>query len=127
MFIAMIDLSRIYVTATSLICFALVMFMIYSWIKIKLKVQIYLSIQKLYCRHFNFMAVFVDALRPTPFTGTNFKRWQMRVTLCLTAMNVFWVPEGKPERELSPEKEKEYSEANTIFCGAVVGVYAETL
>jgi hypothetical protein len=127
MFIAIIDLSRIYVTATSLICFALVIFMIYSWIKIKLKVQIYLSIQKLYCRHFNFMAGFVDALRPTPFTGTNFKRWQMRVTLCLTAMNVFWVSEGKPERELSPEKEKEYSEANTIFCGAVVGVHAETL
>jgi hypothetical protein len=73
------------------------------------------------------MAGFVDALRPTPFTGTNFKRWQMRVTLCLTVMNVFWVSEGKPERELSPEKEKEYSEANTIFYGAVVGVHAETL
>jgi hypothetical protein len=42
-------------------------------------------------------------------------------------MNVFWVFEGKPEGELSPEKEKEYSEANTIFCGAVVGVLAETL
>jgi hypothetical protein len=42
-------------------------------------------------------------------------------------MNVFWVSEGKPKRELSPEKEKEYSKANTIFCGAVVGVLAETL
>jgi hypothetical protein len=42
-------------------------------------------------------------------------------------MNVFWVSEGKPEGELSPEKEKEYSEANTIFCGAVVGVLAKTL
>jgi hypothetical protein len=39
--------------------------------------------------HFSFMAGFVDALRPTPFTGANFKRWQMRVTLWLTAMNVF--------------------------------------
>jgi hypothetical protein len=73
------------------------------------------------------MAGFVDALRPTPFTGANFKRWQMGVTLWLTAMNVFWVSEGKPEGELSPEKEKEYSEANTIFCGAMVGVLAETL
>jgi hypothetical protein len=51
----------------------------------------------------------------------------MRVTLWLTAMNVFWVSEGKPEEELSPENEKEYSEANIIFCGAVVGVLAETL
>jgi hypothetical protein len=126
-FIAMIDLSRTYDTATSLICYALVMFMIYSWIKIKLKVLIYLSIQKSYCRHFSFMAGFVDALRPTPFTGANFMRWQMRVTMWLTTINVFWVSEGKPEGELSPEKEKEYLEANTIFCGAVVRVLAKTL
>jgi hypothetical protein len=50
------------------------------------------------------MAEFVDALKPTPFTSTNFKRWQMRVTLWLTAMNVFWVSKGKLEGELSPEK-----------------------
>jgi hypothetical protein len=30
-------------------------------------------------------------------------------------MNVFWVSEDKPEGELTPEKEKAYSEANTIF------------
>jgi hypothetical protein len=42
-------------------------------------------------------------------------------------MNVFWVSEGKPEGELSLEKEKEYSEANTIFYGAVVGVLVEIL
>jgi hypothetical protein len=127
LFIAMIDLSRTCGIATNLICYALVMFMIYSWVKIKLKVLIYLSIQKPYYSHFSFMAGFVDALRPTSFTGANFKRWQMRVTLWLTEMNVFWVSEGKPEGELSPEKEKEFSEANTIFCGAVVRVLAETL
>jgi hypothetical protein len=77
--------------------------------------------------HFSFMARFVDALRPTPFTGANFKRWQMKVTLWLTVMNVFWMSEGKPEGELTPKKEKEYSEANTIFYGAVVGVLLETL
>jgi hypothetical protein len=41
-------------------------------------------------------------------------------------MNVFWVSEGKPEGELSPEKENEYSKANIIFCDEVVGVLAET-
>jgi hypothetical protein len=51
----------------------------------------------------------------------------MRVTLCLTAMNMFWVFEGKSERELAPKKEKEYLEINIIFCGAVVRVLAETL
>jgi hypothetical protein len=127
MFIAMIDLSKTCGTATILICYALVMFMIYSWIKIKPKVLIYLSIQKPYYMHFSFMTGFVDALRPTPFAGANFKRWQMRVTLWLTAMNVFWVFEGKSEGELSPEKEKKYSKVNTIFCGVVVGVLVETL
>jgi hypothetical protein len=47
--------------------------------------------------------------------------------LWLATMNVFWGSEGKPEGELTPEKEKAYSEANTIFCGVVVGVLAETL
>jgi hypothetical protein len=69
----MIDLSRTYGTATRLICYALVMLIIYPWIKIKLKVLIFPIIQKLYCRHFSFMAEFVDALRPTYFTGVNFK------------------------------------------------------
>jgi hypothetical protein len=44
MFIAMIDLSRTCNIATSLICYALVMFIIYYWIKIKLKMLIYLSV-----------------------------------------------------------------------------------
>jgi hypothetical protein len=44
LFITMIDLSRTCGAATILICYALVMFMIYSWIKIKPKVLIYLSI-----------------------------------------------------------------------------------
>jgi hypothetical protein len=41
LFIAMIDLSRICDSTASLICNALVMFIIYPWIKIKLKVLIF--------------------------------------------------------------------------------------
>jgi hypothetical protein len=74
LFIAMIDLCRTCGTTASLICYALVMFMIYPWIKIKLKVLIFSTIQKPYCRHFIFMTGFVDALRPTYFTSLNFKR-----------------------------------------------------
>jgi hypothetical protein len=44
----------------------------------------------------------------------------MKVTLWLTDMNMFWVFGGKSEGELSPEKEKEYSGASTIFCGAMI-------
>jgi hypothetical protein len=84
----MIDLSRTCDNTTSLIYNALVMFMIYPWIKIKLKVMIFSTIQKHYCRHFNFMAESVYALKPVPFTGVNFKRWQVRVTLCLTTVSI---------------------------------------
>jgi hypothetical protein len=45
LFITMIDLSRTYDSIATLICNALVMFMIYYWIKIKLKVLIYPKIQ----------------------------------------------------------------------------------
>jgi hypothetical protein len=89
LFIAMIDLSRTCGTAATLICNALVIFMIYPWTKIKLKVLLFPVIQKSYCRHFSFMAIFVDALRPTPFTGGNFMRWQMRATLWQTTINMF--------------------------------------
>jgi hypothetical protein len=41
LFITMIDLSRTCGVVASLICYALVMFMIYPWIKIKLKVIIF--------------------------------------------------------------------------------------
>jgi hypothetical protein len=37
----MIDLPRTYGTTASLICYVLVMFMIYPWIKTKLKVLIF--------------------------------------------------------------------------------------
>jgi hypothetical protein len=71
LFITMIDLSRTYGTIASLICNALLMFIIYSCIKIKLKALIFPTIQKPYCMHFSFMVGFVDALNPAPFTGAN--------------------------------------------------------
>jgi hypothetical protein len=74
LFIAMIDISRTCGSIASLIYNALVMFMIYPWIKIKLKVLIFPTIKKLYFGHFSFMARFVDALKHVPFTGVNFKR-----------------------------------------------------
>jgi hypothetical protein len=49
------------------------------------------------------MAGFVDALRHEKFFGEHFKRWQTRVILWLSAMNVLWVSKGKPEGTLTPE------------------------
>jgi hypothetical protein len=110
-----IDLFRTCDSTNILICNALVMFMIYLWIKIKLKVLLFPTIQKPYCMHFSFMDGFIDALKPTPFTGVNFKRWKMRVILWLTAMNVFWVSEGKPEGELTPKKRMPIQKSTQSF------------
>jgi hypothetical protein len=44
-----------------------------------------------------------------------FKRWQVKATLWLTAMNVFHVSKSKLEGVLTPEEEKKYEDVNTIF------------
>jgi hypothetical protein len=72
LFIIMIDLSSTFDNTVVLICNLL--FIIYFWIKIKLKVLIFLTIQKTYFRQFSFLAEFVDALKSAPFTGVHFKR-----------------------------------------------------
>jgi hypothetical protein len=73
------------------------------------------------------MAGFADALKPEKFTGMHFKRWQVKATLWLTAMNVFHVSKGKPKGVLTPEEEKKYDQANTIFTGAVLSVLVDCL
>ena len=89
----------------------------------------YSTIQKPYCRQFpSFsMAAFADALKPEKFNGMHFKRWQVKATLWLTAMNVFHVSKGRPEGPLTPEQEKEYDHANTIFTGAVLSALVDRL
>jgi hypothetical protein len=73
-----------------------VIVIIYLRINLKLKLLFFPIIQKSYHRNFSFMAGFVDALRPEKFSGEHFKRWQTRVILWLSAMNVLWVFKGKP-------------------------------
>jgi hypothetical protein len=69
----------------------------------------------------------LPALKPEKFNGMHFKRWQLKATLWLTAMNVFHVSKGKPEGALTPEQEKEYDHANTIFTGAVLSALVDRL
>nr|CAE02930.3 OSJNBa0014K14.2 [Oryza sativa Japonica Group] len=73
------------------------------------------------------MAGFADALRPDKFTGVHFKRWQIRVTLWLTAMKCFWVSTGKPEGVLTAEQQKQFEEATTIFVGCILSVLGDRL
>jgi hypothetical protein len=73
------------------------------------------------------MTGFVDELTPTPFTSVHFKRWQLRITLWLTIMGVFWVYNVKPEGKLTTEHEKTYEEANTLFVDEVIFALANHL
>nr|AAO66536.1 retrotransposon protein, putative, Ty1-copia sub-class [Oryza sativa Japonica Group] len=73
------------------------------------------------------MAGFADALRPDKFTGVHFKRWQIRVTLWLTAMKCFWVSTGKPMGVLNADQQKEFDEATTLFVGCILSVLGDCL
>jgi hypothetical protein len=42
-------------------------------------------------------------------------------------MNVLWVSKGKPEGSLTPEQKKAFTEANTLFVGAVIGTLVDCL
>nr|ABA95663.1 retrotransposon protein, putative, Ty1-copia subclass [Oryza sativa Japonica Group] len=102
--------------------------MIYLWNKLNHYVLIISTIQKPYYRHCDFtMAGFADALRPDKFTGVHFKRWQIRVTLWLTAMKCFWVSTGKPEGILTTDQQKQFEEATTLFVGCILSVLGDRL
>jgi hypothetical protein len=89
----------------------------------------FLTIQKPYCIQFPGLTMvgFADALKLEKFNGMHFKRWQIMVKLWLTAMNVFHVSKVKHEGGLTPEEEKKYDEANTIFTGAVLSILVDHL
>jgi hypothetical protein len=93
------------------------------------KLSNYSTIQKPYCRQFSSfsMAAFADARKPEKFNGMYFKRWQVKATLWLTAMNVFHVSKGKSEGAMTPEQEKGYDHANTIFTGAALNALVDRL
>jgi hypothetical protein len=86
------------------------------------------TIQKPYYRSFPVpMASFVDALRSKKFSGAHFKRWSVKVTDWLTAMEVFWVKDGLPEGEIFNEDRSKFQKANDIFVGAVCNVLSDHL
>ena len=73
------------------------------------------------------MDSFVDALRSDKFFGVHFKRWQDKVTLWMTAMNVYWVANAKPKGILTAEQEKVFMDANTLFVGCILSILGDHL
>lgn len=71
---------------------------------------------------------FADAMKPEKFTGVNFKRWQTKAQLWLSAMGVFWVVANPPVHPLGSEKEvQEFIAAMTVFVGCVLSVLSDQL
>ena len=104
-----------------------VMLMIYSWIDLIEQLLIFTTIQKPnMCRQFSIQG-FAAALKPAPFTGTYFKRWQTKANLWLTAMNVFWVAGVTPTETIAPEQEKAFRDATVVFVGCVLSVIGDKL
>ena len=84
------------------------------WIKLKLKIPIFLTIQKPDIRHFS-VSGFVVALKPSePFYGTFYKKWHSKMILWLTAMNYYHAAQGKPE-QFTPEEERMFDVADKLF------------
>ena len=70
---------------------------------------------------------FAAALKPSPFTGSHFKRWQNKTLLWLTAMGVHRVADGTPRGPLTPDEDKAFGDATVIFVGAVLSVLGDKL
>jgi hypothetical protein len=58
------------------------------------------TIQKPYYRSFPVPMASFDALRLEKFSGVHFKRWFVKITDWLTAMEVFWVKDGLLEGDI---------------------------
>jgi hypothetical protein len=92
---------------------------LFFWIKLKLKMPKFLTIQKSDIRHFS-VSGFAAVLKPSePFDVTFYKRWHTKMILWLTTMNCYHVAQGKPE-QFTPEEERAFDAADNLFRGAVI-------
>ena len=86
----------------------------------------FLTIQKPdYVNMFS-VSSFPAIIRPPPFDGSNYKRWQERLILWLTVLRVMHVKEGNPE-QFTLEEGSAFDETDTLFRGCVISVLAENL
>jgi hypothetical protein len=66
---------------------------------------------------------FVNAIKPKPFDGCNFKRWRELATLWLTSMNMMYVITRKALKGVSEEK----FNSDDLFWGAIITVLVDNL
>ena len=109
-----------------LLVFFLLKLLIIFGIKIYRKLPSYLTIQKPNFVNRLSVSSFAASIKPPPFDGSNYKRWQGRFILWLTISKVIHVKEGKSE-QFTPEEGSAFDEADTLFRGLVISVLGENL
>uniref|UniRef100_A0A8R7QMW9 Uncharacterized protein n=1 Tax=Triticum urartu TaxID=4572 RepID=A0A8R7QMW9_TRIUA len=120
--VSTICLVRAYIIKIQYVISTAYVFMIYYWIKLIEQLLTFSTIQKPNMfRQFSIHG-FAAALKPAPFTGTYFKRWQTKTVLWLMAMNVSWVAGITPTGTIAPEQEKAFREATIVFVGCVLSI-----
>lgn len=67
------------------------------------------------------VASFAASIKPSVFDGPKYKRWREKVTLWLTAMNIMYVVQGKPEQV----SQEEFEAADNLFLGTIISVLPE--
>jgi hypothetical protein len=94
-------------------------------IKIYRNITYHLTIQKPYNVDRNMFGAtrFVNAIKPKPFDGCNFKRWRELATLWLTSMNMMYVITRKALKGVSEEK----FNSDDLFWGAIITVLVDNL
>jgi hypothetical protein len=96
-------------------------------IKLTQKLLNILIIQKSYTlRQFSTVG-FDVALKPSPFIGAHFKRWQNKILLWLTTMGMQGVAAATPMGPLTPDHEKAFKDASALFVGSVLSVLGDNL
>jgi hypothetical protein len=84
------------------------------WIKLKLIMPSFLTIQKPDIRHFS-VSGFAAALKPSePFDGTFYKIWHSKMILWSTTMNCYHAAQWKPKL-FTPEEERMFDIADNLF------------
>jgi len=93
------------------------------WIKLLLKLPKFLTFQK--CDRQFLVVGFAGMLKPNVFEGTHYKRWRQRCILWLTAMHCYFVAEPRSVGPHTPDEERAFRHADTMFKAAILSVLVD--
>jgi hypothetical protein len=109
-----------------LITTVMIMIMSFCWIKLNLKLPIFLTIQKRYIRQFSSVG-FTGLLKPTPFEGTHYKRWREKTILWLTSMRCFYVVQERSAGVPTADEQRAFEHDDTTCKATLLSIIGDSL